>query len=300
MVSLDGAYYFTTRDGLRLWYAKRGIGAGKPVIFLHGGPGEGSQTFRRFAGADLESRLTMIYLDQRGSGRSDRPKNIEAYSIRQMVEDIEQLREHLGVQQIDILGHSFGSILALEYAAQYHDRVSRMVLVSSAPDMPEMIDNLCRRLESEDSDAYARAVKARDGITFVRCNPFEAYDGNALKASFDRNMFPDLEIARQVDAADSLDGLGNSGECTEALIAHGLFLYKFKNFSAVNMPVLLIAGDHDFQTPIDLQEALARQLPDAMLISYAESGHFMYVEQPRRFAQDVSNFLLLTLSFAAS
>jgi proline iminopeptidase len=296
MISSEGTYHFTARDGVRLWYARRGVGESTPVIFLHGGPGEGSQTFRKFAGPDLESRLTMIYLDQRGSGWSDRPKNLEAYSIRQMVEDIEQLRENLGVQQIDILGHSFGTILALEYAAQYHDHVSRMVLVGSAPDMPGMIDNLCRRLESEDSDAYARAVKARDGTTFVRCNPFEAYDENALKAFFDRNMFPDLEIARQVDAVDCVDGLGNSGESTEPLIAQGLFLYKFEKFNAVNMPVLLIAGDHDFQTPIDLQEALVRQLPDATLIIYAGSGHFMYVEQPKRFAKDVSDFLLTTVA----
>jgi proline iminopeptidase len=215
-----------------------------------------------------------------------------------MVEDIEQLRKHLGAQKIDLIGHSFGTILAMEYAARYHRQVSRMVLASPVPNFPQLIESLCQRLETDDIVAYMRAVQARDETTFPRCNPFAAYDGAALKDYLDRNMFPDLETAQQVEAADSVDELGNSGESTNALIDQGLFLYKFTKFDAVRMPVLLIAGKRDFEAPIDLQAALARELRNATLIEYGSSGHFMFVEQPKRFTRDVCDFLLSTASFA--
>lgn len=94
-----GEHRFSVGD-VGLWYRVAGKPDRTPVVFLHGGPGEGSQTFAHFAGPALEAELRMIYLDQRGSGRSDRPKAATYYSIPQMVDDIEALRRHLGVSRM--------------------------------------------------------------------------------------------------------------------------------------------------------------------------------------------------------
>ena len=75
-------------NGVRLWYRVAGEEAGAPAVFLHGGPGQGSQTFARFAGPELERSQRMIYLDQRGSGRSEKHWKKE-YSIALLVDDLE-------------------------------------------------------------------------------------------------------------------------------------------------------------------------------------------------------------------
>jgi predicted alpha/beta-fold hydrolase len=147
--------------GVRLWYRVAGQRTGAPVIVLHGGPGEGSQTFARFAGPALEARLRMVYLDQRGSGRSDRPKQARYYSMKLLVDDIEALRRKLGAPRIDLIGHSFGTILALEYGARYPEHVAHIVLAGAVPDLPRIIDIQCARLQKDDKPAFARAAQGK-------------------------------------------------------------------------------------------------------------------------------------------
>ena len=105
-----GPHRFTV-DGIGMWYRVAGRPDGVPIVFLHGGPGEGSQVFQAIGGPALETRQRIIYYDQRGSGRSDRPEDLAAYSLAILVDDIERLREHLGVSKIALLGHSFGTRL---------------------------------------------------------------------------------------------------------------------------------------------------------------------------------------------
>jgi proline iminopeptidase len=170
--------------------------------------------------------------------------------------------------------------------------VNRLVLAGAANDMPAILDDLCTRLANYDPAAYARAVKAvRPGGAFQRCSPFEAYHDHREQAFLDRNMFPDARIARVVEEEDSTDGLGNTGETMGALLGKGLTRYRFVQFAKVGMPVLLIAGQLDFETPVEEHQALARDLPQATLLIYPGSGHFMFVEQPARFGRDVSDFL---------
>jgi proline iminopeptidase len=286
----SGAHQFQA-PGARLWYRVAGPPGAPLVVFLHGGPGQGSQTFAKFAGPALERDLRMVYLDQRGSGRSERPAAASAYSITQMTDDVEALRVQLGAQRIALVGHSFGTILALEYAARYPEHVSRMVLAGAAPDMPALADGICERLATVDPAAYARAVSARSGDAVAKCDFMAAYQGEAKNAFFHRNMYPDLKIGALVDASDQADGLGNSGESADSLLAQGLTAYRFDRPHDVKAPVLVIAGGADFQTVEAPQRALANALPHGRMLTYEGDGHFMFVEEPERFARDVVSFL---------
>src|SRR5580765_4082270 len=117
-------------DGVRFYYVVGGQApAGTPpVVFLHGGPGQGSEHFAALAGPFMERELRMIYYDQRGSGWSERPVNRD-YAITTMVDDIEALRREFGTPKLALIGHSFGSVLALEYAAKYPNNVSHLIVV---------------------------------------------------------------------------------------------------------------------------------------------------------------------------
>lgn len=84
----------------------------------------------------------MVYLDQRGSGRSERPWTGE-YSMEMLVKDVEGLRQALGAEQIALIGHSFGTMLALEYAAEYPEHVSRVVLAATVPDITTAGRSMC-------------------------------------------------------------------------------------------------------------------------------------------------------------
>src|SRR3989454_1681595 len=124
-------------NNVRLWYRVSGRPAAgvPPVVFLHGGPGQGSYHFAALVGPYLERSLRMVYLDQRGSGKSERPWTGE-YSMATLVEDIEGLRRELGVPQIALIGHSFGGTLALEYAATYPAHVARVGIVAGGGGSP--------------------------------------------------------------------------------------------------------------------------------------------------------------------
>lgn len=272
-------------NGVRLWYRVAGPAEGTPVVFLHGGPGQGSQTFARFAGPALERDLRMVYLDQRGSGRSERPWN-DAYSLTLLVDDVEQLRRAWGVEKIALVGHSFGTIVALEYAAKHPEHVERVVLASAAPDLPGALDLQCVRLERLDPTLYAQAVAQRPADLPARCNAFAAG-----KAFVDANMFPEPATLALVEATDAEGGLSNTGELGQALFGQGLMTYRFAGHDRVTPPVLIIAGESDFQTVIEPQRDLAARLPDGRILAYPGRGHFMFVEDPERFAADVTAFL---------
>jgi proline iminopeptidase len=257
-----------------------------PVVFLHGGPGQGSQSFASLIGSQLEPSLQMIYYDQRGSGRSERPYNRE-YSIPILVKDIENLRRELGVRQINIIGQSFGGVLALEYAATYPQHVNKMVVAAGLSDAPWSMREMCKHLLEIDTDAHARAVTSggADG-----CNPFAAYKGSKKEAFFARNMFPNDAIRKKLEAADTADGLRNTGEIGKALFSQNLLKYRFEAHEKLTMPVLVIAGELDFQIGLAPQQDIARRLPNATFLLYKNAGHFMYLDAPDLFVRDVVAF----------
>lgn len=275
-------------NGVRLWYRVAGTAPADapPVVFLHGGPGQGSQSFAALAGPRLEPALRMVYLDQRGSGRSERPWN-GAYSIDLLVEDLEGVRRGLGVPRMALLAQSFGAVVALEYAARYPAHVSRMVIAAGLSDTPASLRGQCARLAELDPPAHARAVAAGGD---AGCNPFAAYEGAAQGEFVARNMFPDAAVRAALERADTAGGLRNKGELGGAIFSQGLLGWRFAGHDRLAMPVLVIAGERDYQINLEPQRDLARRLPDAELLVYEDAGHFMFLDRPDRFARDVIAF----------
>ncbi len=272
-------------NGVRLWYRVAGKPRGIPVVFLHGGPGQGSQTFARFAGPHLERSQRMVYLDQRGSGRSEKHWAKE-YSVALMVDDLERLRRLWRVDRIALIGHSFGTLLALEYAARYPQHVSHLVLSGTVVDFPAMLDLACVRLEKVDPKAYAEAVARLPAGSERRCHIFAAG-----RDFINGNMYPDPATMKLVDDTDKSDGMYNTGEIFGALSKQGLLDYRFDRPQRLTMPVLAIAGGSDFQAAVEPVRSFVAKVPGARLIEYEGRGHFMFVEDPQRFARDVAAFL---------
>jgi proline iminopeptidase len=281
-------------NGVRLWYCVAGntTSNAPPVVFLHGGPGEGSQSFAMLAGPALERQLRMVYLDQRGSGRSERPWN-KAYSIALLVDDLEQLRRAWGVPQMALIGHSVGTILAMEYGAKYPEHVSGMVLAAAGPDIPATFNIQCDRLARINPGVYARAAAATVPGSGLKCNVYadHVFEGDELQGFVNGNMFPDSATDHLINRADNAGGLRNTGELSNALINAGLLSYHFDQPHRLTMPVLVIAGREDHQANIEPQRTFVTSLPRGRILEYPGAGHFMWAEQPERFASDVVAFL---------
>lgn len=296
---LPGARDFVA-NGVRLWY--RVAGAERPgtppVVFLHGGPGQGSAHFDALVGRHLEPRLRMVYYDQRGSGRSERPWT-RAYTMSLLVDDIDALRRELGVPRIALVGHSFGGLLALEYAAAHPERVSHLVFVAGLWDAPRQCRYRLRTLGELRPDAYARV--AADTVDANGASRNGCMLESQAIASEDRNaynteaMFPTPAVEARMDSVNAAHGIRNTGEMGQELFGRGgLGDYAFSAFDRLTMPVLVIAGGRDGAArPEGLRDLTAR-LPNARFLDYPASGHFVYLDEPDRFARDVAAFIHAT------
>lgn len=125
--SYSGEIKFTTTDGVDLYVKVEGKGT--PLLYLHGGPGSGSYWFEQFFGDFMENHFTVIYLDQRGVGRSASAKDGD-YSMDRMVTDFEELRQFLGYDSWLTLGHSFGGILQMGYAERHPESIKGMLMIN--------------------------------------------------------------------------------------------------------------------------------------------------------------------------
>ena len=284
-------------NGVRLWYRVAGEAPADvpPVVFLHGGPGQGSAHFDALAGPHLEPALRMVYLDQRGSGHSERPWT-GAYSIDLLIEDLEGVRRHLGVSQIALVGHSFGGLLALEYAARYPERVSRLVFAAGLYDTPYQCRLRLERLAEVRPEVYARVradTLAADGTRRSDCElEFAGFEsGEEREAYSTAAMYPDPAVAARIDSANTAHGIRNTGELGRALFEGGLLDYQFTGYDQLSMPVLVVAGRHDGAARSAGLRRLADRLPNAQFVEYDRSGHFVYLDEPERFARDVVAFL---------
>jgi proline iminopeptidase len=286
----NGEHRVKTPDGVQLWYRVAGVRDGMPVLFLHGGPGEGSQAMQALGGPALEKKVRMVYLDQRGSGQSERPKDSKYYSLALLESDVDLIRRELGVEKLVLLAHSAGTPIALDYAADHPEHVAGVILAGAVPDLPAAVDALCGRLKATHPDLYPKAVAAASAGR--KCDPFAAFASGEEQQRFnDDNMFPNDAVREGVNWLDHIPGVANSGALGGPLFDQGLFNYRFSRPERITMPLLFIAGGKDFQTALAPQRALAAKVRDGRVVVYPNAGHFTFADEPERFAADVAAFV---------
>lgn len=287
---LDSGEHQTMINGARLWYRVAGNASSSvpPLVFLHGGPGANSYSFSVLEGPRLEPALRIVYFDQRGSGHSERPASRD-YAMSTLVSDIEGLRAALGVRQIALMGHSFGGVLALEYAARYPEHVSHLILVSTPADVPASCALRKAKLVELHPELRARVDSVHAGSDCeleFRLLPDQAHEtfSNAI-------MFPDSLRRKRQDSIETASGLRNTGELSAAVMRSGFLNYRFTQQQRLTMPVLVVAGGQDYSVGPALEERFARSLPKGQFVSYDGAGHFVYLDEPDRFARDVIRFV---------
>ncbi|QNP74597.1 alpha/beta hydrolase [Streptomyces roseirectus] len=272
--------HFTAPDGTRL--AHHTSGAGTPLVCLPGGP-----TDSAYLGdlGGLTARHRLIRLDLRGTGRSAVPADAASYRCDRMVDDVEALRVHLGLERVNLLAHCAGANLAALYAARHPERVARLALVTPStravgltiPGELRLTTARKRRGEPWFPDAYA----ALEAISAGRA------DAGAWEAVAPFSYGRWDAVARAHHAGEALDPVilaayGADGAYEPARTRAGL--------ARLAAPVLVVAGSVDVVAPPGVVGEFAGVFPDAEVVVQEGGGHFPWLDRPEEFAQVVGGF----------
>jgi len=278
---------FLTADGRKLTYRRMGTG---PLLVCHpGGPGFSSSYFADLAG--LWEQFTLVMLNPRGTGGSDRPADSRAYQIEDYVSDVDELRRHLALDKMLLLGHSHGGVVAEAFAAEHPARVERLVLASSLA-----------RFGPGQEAAMQAGLEKRSG------QPWYADAAAALDEEQEAKFATDQELAdlffREFPLYFAHYGDPEAGYAdtlrSETINADTLRLFNREIFNTFDLrdrlrditaPTLVITGEDDFICGPACAAEMSAAIPNAREVIVGDSGHMIFIEQPQAFHDEVAGFL---------
>jgi proline iminopeptidase len=271
-----------TDDDCYLWTDESGNGA--PLVLCHGGPG--LWDYFDAVAALLGGYARIIRWDQRGCGRSQRRG---PYTVARFVADLEAIRQQIGAPQIGLLGHSWGAMLALRYALDHPDRVSRLIYVSGTGIDPEETwrptfhDNISQYVGTD----AARLAELHDRER----TPAEDREYTILQWSAD---FVEPATARQHAERMATPWFRANLECANTINTEVWNDLRDQEMAArcggLTFPVLIIDGARD-RRPRWAVDSLAQALPNVQRVSLADAGHMLWAEDPEGFRRAVARFL---------
>ncbi|MFB6849194.1 alpha/beta fold hydrolase [Streptomyces sp. NPDC056373] len=275
---------FTAPDGTTLAYHV--TGDGPPLVCLPGGPMQDSVYLGDLGG--LTARRTLIRLDLRGTGQSTVPRDPVSYRCDRQVGDVEALRAELGLERVDLLGHSAGANLAVLYAARHPERLGRLVLVTPSVFAVGLAVTAEDRLETaqlrRDEPWFAPAQASLEAITSGRAKPadwdtvapfwFGRWDDEAHRFRAAEQQQRNDEAAARYASEGAFDP-----GATRAALAE------------LPSPVLVLAGEYDIAAPVRVMTEYAGLFPQAELAVQSSAGHFPWRDGAGAFVTALAAFL---------
>lgn len=260
-----------TSDGIKLYIERSGKGAS--CIYLHGGPGYWSKSFQHFAGDHVEEDLEMVYLDQRGCGRSAHDPN-KNYSLIRLIEDIEEVREQLGITEWYLMGHSFGGVLAINYAYQYPEKVTGIILSNVTLDM---IDSFGHQIKKGQEMLRKESSVLPVGNLSAFMNIFYELTEELLsKGMYYRLQYRDYKNVGKMAKVDK--GLASDPSFQQYIFSTEEYFQDFSKLTAgITHPVLIVTGEHDHAVGPDHHRKF--NFSDKQ-VCVLDNGHHPYIENP--------------------
>ena len=252
----------------------------KPLLFaLHGGPGGDHSGFKPYF-SGLTDKAQIVYVDHRGSGRSARGPR-ETYTLDNNVEDIEALRQHLGLDEIGLLGVSYGGMVALAYATRYGHNVSHLIAVVTASDH-RFITRAQEILAERGTPEQQRVAQRLWTGTFESEEQLREYFevlGPLYSLTFDLAKERERRCIYSPDALNE----GYSGFLRHYDVTDQLH--------RITARTLVIGGRYDWICAPEFSVEIADRIPGADLRIFERSGHTVYTDEPDEFVDVVRGFL---------
>jgi proline iminopeptidase len=260
----------------------------EPLLIVHGGPGL-NHTYLLPHLKKLSKQYTLIFYDQRASGRSFIP-SADSVSLKLFSEDIEGIRQALGIEKLLIFCHSWGAVPSVQYALDFPDRVKGLILCNPVA-LSHDYDNITReaqmlRFTGRDSTNRSIIIGSPD----FKAGKADAYRRLMLLSfqhSFsDQSNFIKLKLELQ-DRFKQASQVLNEGLSKDML--------DFNYYGAVQrfkFPVLILHGRGDV-IPLRASENILQSIPNSRLSIFRNSGHFIFIEEPKKFYSVVVAFTRL-------
>ncbi len=276
-----GPLAFRTSDSVQLFVKIAGHGV--PCLVVHGGPGAGSYSLEHLGLQPLESSLQLIYLDQRGSGRSaSSPRH--HYALARQVQDLEELRQRLGLRQWVLLAHSFGGVIATAYAQRYPERVQGLVLVNAVLNPTASLESMVHYGDS--------LLPAAARPQLPPAAPLPQRLGATMQALGQQKLLYQLQYATDTAAARA-SRVVQQQPGNRDFAAH---VFDFPDYgrdyapaaAALGLPVLVLAGHDDYTAGPRAYQAW--HFPQQRVV-VLPGRHNLLQEQPARAQQAVRTFV---------
>jgi proline iminopeptidase len=273
-------------DGGRIWYRTVGSGPATPAILLHGGPGFASFYMRSLEG--LSADRPVIRYDQLGAGKSDKITDTAMFNIAHFVRELDSLRAHLGYDKFHVVGHSWGTILGLEYYRAHPEHVASLTLMSPAIDIPTWERN-AKRMVKTLSDSAQKAIATREAEKNYTAPDYqkavEEFDG---KYVWRRPVQADLDSTMSAANMDLYTYMQGPSEFT---ITGTLKTYNATPFlKDVKVPVLFTVGEFDEADPSTVKKQ-SQVTPGAKYAIISGAAHLVQWDNPDETNRVIRDFL---------
>jgi pimeloyl-ACP methyl ester carboxylesterase len=280
----DETLILPARDGTRLAVHVRG--SGPPLLCVPGGPGRASSYLEDLGG--LAATRTLHLLDNRGTGASELPADRASLQFPRLADDVEDVRRGLELDDVDVLGHSAGCPVVLTHAARYPGTVRRLVLVTPSG-----------RTFGWDADDLDAIRAARSGEPWYA----DAAEAQAALADASPRIRGELEKETRpfwYGRWDERTQAHAAGADTQMSLRAGAGYPPGPDYDvaaaaaslrSLDLPVLVVVGEHDALTGVTVADRFAEALPRAETTLVTGAGHFPWVDRADEFAKAVSAFL---------
>ena len=289
---------FVESHGALLYYVS--VGQGAPLMIVHGGPGASHDYFLPYL-LPLMRTSRLIFIDERGSGKSSQLEDISQYNVANMVEDIETVRQALGLGKISLLGHSFGGPLVEAYAFKYQKNLSHLILASTFASTKELNAALAKMKSEMPAEDRERLDALEAAGLFGKGEPWQhgRYTEEYAKLAWGVGYFPYIYQNHPDPNYEASSTTGIAWDVyREMWGSHGEFIVDgnlteveyVDKLSQIKVPTLIIVGDHDESDP-KMSEEMHSKIAGSQLVILPKSGHMTFVDQPEKFLQAVREFV---------
>ncbi len=290
---------FVDSHGALIYYEV--VGRGAPLVIVHGGPGASHDYFLPYLLPLMRSNK-LVFIDERGSGKSSKMVDPKQYTVANMVEDIESVRQALDLGKISLLGHSFGGVLVQAYAFKYQQNLSHLILGSTFASTREINEALAKMKANMDPKDRERVNALEAAGLFGKGAIWEhgRYPEEYAKLAWGVGYFPYV-YANQPDP--NYDPLGSNtgtawdvyremwGSDGEFIIDGNLKEVEYVDrLAEIKVPTLIIVGEHDESDPVMSKEMHAK-IAGSQLVILPNSGHMTFVDQSELFLKTVREFV---------
>jgi len=286
MTNLKPGEYDVALNGVQLHYTVRGSG---PVLIAHsGGPGADARDWDDFAG--LDEFVTIVALHPRGSGLSG-PAAGDAYLLPDYASDVEALRLHLRLEKPILMGWSHGGMVAQQYAFIYPDSLSKLILFDTSAYFGELLNDVEASVQEFRNEPWFE-----ESLTALKKEWAGEYetdeDMGRLWQHEKKFYFKEFNAQAQAYCEKTKESLIKVAPLRVFNEKEAPTFDLRPQLKKIKVPTLVIVGRHDFITNVAMAEEMVKNIPNAKLEIFEDSGHYGFVEEPGKFYRVVKEFVL--------